>query len=288
MSAGLDRQIFDNAGRPDDEQAIPEGHVDEAVSRAIRNIDHVEEDLPDAPPSQARQPRQRDPLEGIEDRSNSGLLKALLDERDKRQRSETQLERYTRMEQEQATREGRAPISERLFTNPQETLEELRREWTQPLESQLAEMRVNQNFEMAHQRHGANFESAWQAWFEQVRDGKDATTYFGVMNAPNPGEAMVRWHMGQRLWEETGGDLDGYRQRVIDEYRSGGVRSPPPAPPRESNGQFTSRPPAPQLPTSIGRMGSSGRSSPDDDDDLNDGSDAAIFAAARPKSRRGK
>lgn len=288
MSAGLDRQIFSDAGRPEEgEASIAPGHVDEAVSRAIRNIDRPEEELPqDEPqPRQRQQPQQRDPLEGIEDRSNSGLLKALLDERDKRQRSDARAERYAKLEEEQARQNGRVPISERLFTHPQETLDELRREWTQPLESQLAEMRVNQNFQMAHMRHGGNFEQAWQSWYEQVRDGKDATTYFGVMNSPDPGQAMVEWYLRRQLWEETGGDLTAYKQRIIDEYRNGGHRSEPPGPSRAPNGQFASRPQAPPLPTSIGRMGSPGR--PADDDDLdNDGSDAAIFAAARPKRRR--
>jgi hypothetical protein len=115
-----------------------------------------------------------------------------------------------------------------------------------------------------------------------VKDGKDAATYFAVMNSASPGEALVQWYNRATRDREVGDDLDAFRQRVIDEYLGQSGAAPPL--PRSPNGQFQPRPQAQRLPTSISRMGSSGN--PSDDDDTNDGSDAAIFAAARPKHRR--
>ena len=290
MAGGIERQIFEDAGQP--EQATPDTSspsertpVDQAVDDAIREMGRGA----DAP----AQPRERAPqspapggppgLEDVDDKSNAGLLRALLDERDRRQDTARQLERYQTQERERQAREQKPALSERLFSDPDGTLNELRTEWTQPLEQQIAQLMINQDFLAAESRHGDKFRSAWSDWYETVKDGKDAQTYFTVMNSASPGEAMVQWHRRATRDRELGDDdLDAFKQRVIDEYLGNSGAAPPL--PRSPNGQFQPRPQAQRIPTSISRMGSSGN--PSEDDDGNDGSDAAIFAAARPKHRR--
>lgn len=266
-----DRQIFEAAGQPE----IPDDSVDEAFSRTIREQQNEPESpAPSAPPAPTT------PAEPPEDRNN-GLLRALLDERERRQQSEQRAARYEFQERERQAKEQRPKLSEELFTDPDGTLTRLRQEWTSPLEQEIAQLRINQDLQLAHLRHGEGFQKAWEAWYAAVQDGKDASSYFTVMNAASPGEAMVSWFNQQDIVTQVGGDLSAYKQRIIDEYLNQN-------PPRSPNGQFTSRPQAPQpaVPTSISRMGSSA-SARDNDDELNDGTDAAIYAAARP-SRRGE
>lgn len=289
MSSGMDRQIFEDAGRPEEAPDLGGGgpDLDHAVDEAIRGLGRGgSDDLP-SPRPQARQPDKPAPsappgLDGVDDRSNSGLLRALLDERDRRQELKGQLDRYEKEKRDREAREQKPALSERLFTDPDGTIEELKREITAPLQQTIAQMQVNQDFAYAEARHGDTFRAAWAEWYEQVKDGKDATTYFTVMNSQSPGEAMVNWYRRASRDKEVGEDLDAYKQKVIDEYLSGNRLDTSPA--RGPNGQFQPRPQAPRTPTSISRMGSSGN--PSDDEDVNDGTDAAIFAAARPTHRR--
>jgi hypothetical protein len=287
MTGGIERQIFEDSGRPEeaDDVGLGPSNVDQAVDDAIRDLGRGE--MPTAP-VQARTPRDTTPpqsqpgLDGVDDKSNSGLLKALLDERDRRQDAARKLERYEQQEREAKSREQRPALSERLFSDPEGTIEELKREITAPLHQTIAQLQLDQDFSRAEGRHGERFQQAWGEWYETVKDGKDAATYFAVMNSASPGEALVQWYNRATRDREVGDDLDAFRQRVIDEYLGQSGAAPPL--PRSSNGQFQPRPQAQRMPTSISRMGSSGN--PSDDDDTNDGSDAAIFAAARPKHRR--
>jgi hypothetical protein len=283
----LERQIFSDAGQP--EPGIGPDAVDGAVSRSIRALSNQPDDQP--PATSREQPQPGPAIDGVDDRSSAGLLRALLDERERRQDSTRRLEEYQKREREEAAKAGKPDLSEALFTDTPGTLDKLRQEWVQPLQEQIAEMRLNMNFEMGAFKHGELMGEAWQAWVQQVEGGKDATSYFQVMNSASPADAMVDWYKRNRTWTETGGDLDAYKQRVIDEYLAsqgmGGVANGD-GRQRAPDGRFTARPQAPQpqanaAPTSLSRMGA-GASRRDEDED-NDGSDAAIFAAARPKRR---
>jgi hypothetical protein len=278
MAAGIEQQIFQDA-------SIPEDQVDDAVSKTIRD---QESPSPASPPPAPAAPGPSDPFAGEAGDRNGGLLEALLRERERRQEALSEKKQLAEQLERYRKQETKPSINERLFVDPEGTLNELRQEWTSPLQQEIASLRLDHNFSRAQLRHGDTWGEAWKAWYEAVSDGKDAALYFGVLNAQDPGEAMVEWYRRNRLWSETGGDLDAYKQRVIDEYLAaqGGSFEAASDRPRAPNGQFvsTARPPAPQrMPTSISRMGSTGNTG--DDEDLNDGSDAAIFAAARPKSR---
>jgi hypothetical protein len=288
MSGGIERQIFEDSGRPEETEApIAPDRLNDAVSDAIRGLDRGDQDQrPSREPPPATPPS--DGYDG--DRSTSGLLKALLDEREKRQGAESRASRYEQQERDAKAREQKPALSERLFSDPDGTINDLRREIAAPLEQQIQQMALNHDFALANVKYGETFAQAWNAWYEQVKDGKDATTYFTIMNSGSPAETMVQWFRRASRDREVGEDLEAYKQRVIDEYLSGQTGGAPRAAApggRDENGRFTARPQAPRNPTSIGRMGASGVA----DDDLadNDGSDAAIFAAAtRAPPRRRK
>jgi hypothetical protein len=208
-SADLERQIFTDAAQP--EPVIAPEAVDENVSRSIRDLNRSPDDVPPGPRPEARQPAQPGgPDLGLDDRSNAGLLRALLDERERRQGMTQEVERYRQREREAAASQQRPALNERLFTDPEGTLNELRREWTSPLEQQIAQLQINHDLGLASVRHGETFSKAWEAWYEAVKDGRDATTYFTVMNSQSPGEAMVQWYNRNSVFSEIG---DGGRSR---------------------------------------------------------------------------
>src|SRR6266567_7799398 len=110
---GDDREIFDSGNAADDTLDIagtetlapPRTAEDTAVSDAIRQIGRG--DQPAFPPApQQRQPAPNgstqpgDQPGGEEDRSTAGVLRALMDERDKRRTIEDRLKRYETQEQE--------------------------------------------------------------------------------------------------------------------------------------------------------------------------------------------
>ena len=152
MSGGIERQIFEDSGRPDPSEApIAPDRLDDAVSDAIRGLDRGTHDQParrEAPPA----PPPSDGYEG--DRSTSGLLKALLDEREKRQGAESRASRYEQIEREQKAKEQKPAISERLFTDPDGTINDLRQEIAAPLQQQIQQMQLNHDFALASVRYG--------------------------------------------------------------------------------------------------------------------------------------
>jgi hypothetical protein len=236
------------------------------------------------------------------------MLRALLDEREKRQDVARQLERYQTQERERqkAAEDGRAPLSDRLFTDPDTTIAEITRNITGPLEARIESMRVQHDFALAGVRHKEVFADAWAAWFSKVGSGQDADTYFAVMKAPSPGEALVQWYRGEQRNTTIGDDLDAYNARIIREaFEARGLPVPEDlggqpgqqrpeqrfdatrtgAPSRDPSGRFTSSPQAPRLPTATSRMGQSGGGLNDRDED---GSDGAIFDSGRPERGRAR
>lgn len=324
--AGDDRDIFESGSQIEDAHDIGQGAddlpltptrtaEDLAVSDAIRQIGRgASPTLPTAPqqrqpaPQPGAQPSGDLPgADGVEDRSTAGLLRALLDERDKRQRLETQNERYAREERERAQRAEaeRAPLSQRLFEDPDTAISELTRTIAGPLEERLEQMRVQHDFALAGVVHKDVFPDAWAAWYAKVGTGQDPDTYFAIMKAPSPGTALVNWYKGEQRNTTIGDDLDAYNAKVVREaFEAAGIPVPPQyaagdgqqqqpqqrfdaragQPQRDASGRFApSQPQAQRFPTATSRMGQSGGGLSEHDED---GSDAAIFDSGRPE--RGK
>jgi len=135
--ADLDQDIFE-AGEVAPQPAQPSVDESTAVRDAIKGLQReggrespqAREPGPQAPPQ---------PSHGVEDQSPAGILKALLDERDKRQGLEGQLRRYQTWEQEQAKRakESETPFDQRFFSQPQQELESFVAERITPIEQRI-------------------------------------------------------------------------------------------------------------------------------------------------------
>lgn len=325
--AGEDREIFSDAlvddenananpGGADDQPLVQTRTAeDQAVSDAIRQIGRgVQPSIPTAPQQRqpapgGAQPGAQPGGEGPEDRSTAGLLRALLDERERRQGLEGRLSRFETQEQERRRTEeaARVPLHERIFSEPDAAIAELTQQITGPLEQRIEQMRVQHDFALAGVRHADTFTDAWAAWFNKVGDGKDPETYFKIMKAPSPGEALVQWFKGEQRNSTIGDDLDAYNAKVVREaFEAQGLPVPPQyadaaggaaaqqpqprfdaragQPQRDASGRFApSQPQAQRFPTATSRMGQSGGGLADHDED---GSDSAIFDSGRPE--RGK
>lgn len=84
----------------------------------------------------------------------------------------------------------------------------------------LQTMRLENAMARAQDRYGdETFGEAYLHLMNSAQSG-DAASYARVMNAPDPGEAIMQWHNERRLLQETGGDPNAYRQRIAGELRS--------------------------------------------------------------------
>jgi hypothetical protein len=179
----------------------------------------------------------------------------------------------------------------RFFSDPQGVLQEV----TQNFAQQLATVQLDSDLKLAEIRHGSDvFKTAFEAYMGAVGDGNNFPLYQRVMSAPSPGEEIMRWHRENTLLQETGGDIEAFRQRireqVLQELQGGGQAGQPSGraaaaqdAPRRENGQFAPRHEV-RLPTATSRMNGSQVSG---NEDLEDGSDDAIFDAGRaPRTRR--
>jgi hypothetical protein len=291
MAGGEDQDIFEAGETPD--VAAPETPLDDsqAVKDGIREMQREG-------PSRDRErspPPQPQPQHGADAQSPGGILRDLLDERDRRQGLERQLQRYQEQEREAQRRakENEVPFEQRFFSEPQKELQAYLDQRTQPIEMRVQNLAADFDMRIARMNHGPVFDEAFQNWFDQVGDMSrpDPQTYFAIMNSPSPGEAIMEWFGDRRTRSEisSAGGLDGYRAKIEQEILAQYGLAPRPAPTnggggdrdRDDQGRFAPRQEV-RLPTSLARMGSAGRGTPNL---AEDGSDAAIYDSGRPERR---
>jgi hypothetical protein len=84
---------------------------------------------------------------------------------------------------------------------------------------------IDMSFADAHDAHGKAFEDAFRNLQDAVNGG-DAALKARIINAPNPGKALMRWHRDQTALKEIGGDFESYRKRIADETRTAALADP--------------------------------------------------------------
>lgn len=137
----------------------------------------------------------------------------------------------------------------------------------------------------AHDEHGKDFETAYSTLTQLDRNDPAArVTVQKIMNAPNPGKALMRWHKDQVAIKEVGGDVAGFKTRIAAETREALKKDPEFRKQlleelrAEASGEDTGEPArtVTRLPRSLNqaRGGGAGQLP---DRRLMDGSDAAIF-----------
>lgn len=136
-----------------------------------------------------------------------------LSEREKRQAAERRAEeaeiQLRRLSQrQQQPRQQEKPID--LLENPDGYAAALENR----ISRQLLARHLNASFEEAHEQHGEAFSTAYGALLRAVEDGDHALRE-RIANAGNPGRALMRWHQEREAIREIGGDLQGYRKKLL-------------------------------------------------------------------------
>lgn len=295
--ADLEQDVFDAGASeatpsdlaPADQQSVltPQPAEARAVSDAITSLRGP---VPQygVQPTPPQKPQPADP---DDEPVKSGMLKRLLDERSARQQLEATVRDLQRKEQERAAQQAQPKAEDLLFSDPDKFISQAEQRY----EKKIADVQLNFDMQLASMRHGPAFDAAWQHFYASCQNGADPVSYFRVMNARSPGEEMVRWFHERRLMHETGGNLDAYRQRVLQEalqnpefmaqLQQQGGTPPQQQRPRGEDGRFQQAPQQPRqevrLPTSLSRMnGSRGMPAASE---VEDGSEEAIFDAGRSR-----
>jgi hypothetical protein len=296
--ADLEQDVFDAGSAPEPAPSVDTSSVSPqpAEARAVSDaITSLRGPVPQYG-TQPTPPPQPQPQNPDDQPVKAGMLRDLFQERETRQRLEAQVREMQRKEQERAAQQTQPKTEDTLFSDPDRFVRDIESR----NEKKLANIQLNFDMQLASMRHGPAFDHAWQHFYASCEGGKDPVSYFRVMNARSPGEEMVRWFHERRLMHETGGNLDAYRQRVLQEalqnpeflaqlQQQGGMRPPPqqqPQPARGEDGRFVPQQQPRQevrLPTSLSRMnGSRGMPAAGE---VEDGSEEAIFDAGRSRPR---
>jgi len=288
----LEQDVFDAGSAPEPAPSVDTSSVSPqpAEARAVSDaITSLRGPVPQYG-TQPTPPSRPQPPENPDDQPvKAGMLRDLFNEREVRQKLEAQVREMQRKEQERAAQQSQPKAEDTLFSDPDKFVQEIESRH----EKKLANIQLNFDMQLASMRHGPMFDHAWQHFYASCQNGADPVSYFRVMNARSPGEEMVRWFNERRLMHETGGNLDAFRERVIQEYlqQQGGVMPPQQQPQQQQpargeDGRFVPQQQPRQevrLPTSLSRMnGSRGMPAAGE---VEDGSEEAIFDAGRARPR---
>src|SRR6188768_1263240 len=296
--ADLEQDVFDAGSAPEPAPSVDTSTVSPqpAEARAVSDaITSLRGPVPNYGVQPTPPPRPQPP-NADDEPVKAGMLRDLFQERETRQRLEAQVREMQRKEQERAAQQAQPKTEDMLFTDPDKFVKDIETRH----ERKLANIQLNFDMQLASMRHGPMFDHAWQHFYASCQNGADPVSYFRVMNARSPGEEMVRWFNERRLMHETGGNLDAYRQRILEEalqnpeylarlQQQGGMMQRPgqqqPQPARGDDGRFVPQQQSRQevrLPTSISRLnGSRGMPAASE---VEDGSEEAIFDAGRSRS----
>lgn len=90
-----------------------------------------------------------------------------------------------------------------------------------PVQQALMAQREYTSRMIATEKHGEEAVSAaYQAMAAKLRTDPNAQfEYQRIMQSPHPYGALVGWHQQQSTLSEIGGDLKGYRERILSEER---------------------------------------------------------------------
>jgi hypothetical protein len=148
-------------------------------------------------------------------------LTELLNEREKRQNYERELERYRAEERRRAEEAARKPAPD-MFGDPDAWQSHLReenqrvlREQSEAFNQQLLQVRLNTDEQMTRMRYATEFDPAMD-WFKGVVQ-QNRGLYDQVMQAPSPHTAMVEMYKRESVLKEVGTDPAAYRQKLRDE-----------------------------------------------------------------------
>lgn len=169
---------------------------------------------------QVEEQSQPEPEPEPERESHRVPLVELLNEREKRQAEQRRAEILA--QQIEQLRQQIQPPQQQIpdqFADPQayNNYWEQRFQQQQAQFNQLAQnMRAENSLARAHDKHGDVFEKAYQAVMDRAQQG-DRQAAQMIVNAPDPGTAMVAWYKREQTLSTVGDDPQAFTQRVLEE-----------------------------------------------------------------------
>jgi hypothetical protein len=152
---------------------------------------------------------------------------------------------------------------------------------------QIKDQRINISMELSRTRHGATFDAAFGALKSLDANNPDNRQLVQrLIDAPNPGEAVVTWHKRNEALREVGDDPTAYKAKIAEDTRKALMADP------EFRKQLVAelrgeamtgdngRPRTTvKLPASLNRAGGNNTRAPNDME-MFDGSESATFNSA--------
>ncbi len=117
-----------------------------------------------------------------------------------------------------------------IFENPTGFVDGIRKEIRTELNGVLNTVRqnaVSMSFELAHVKHKDAFDNAMAAVNKlNPQNPADREIVQSIYNAPNPGEALVKWHKRNETLAKVGDDPDAFAERIRKEEREAILKDP--------------------------------------------------------------
>lgn len=212
----------------------------------------------------------------------------LREEADARRAAERERDEWRRRFDEQFARQppppkAEAPKRSDLFEKPSDFVQEEIRPLLDPVQQQVAEQNEYWSRQHAIMRHGdEKVLAAYGALQTAIRGGDpEAFAHYNnrIMKSIDPYGEIMRWHAAREVMTTVGGDLNAYRQKLLDDalkdpefqkraYEQWRGQA-------TANGNAVNRPVVPKLP-SIGKVGAAAPAQEADDNM----SDEELFHAA--------
>ncbi|MET4628437.1 hypothetical protein ABIB83_005470 [Bradyrhizobium sp. I1.8.5] len=176
-----------------------------------------------------------------------------------------------------------------LFENPSGFVQQELKPYLENIHTQFQMQREAMSLDFALQRHGEEKVGFARQALEQGMQRGDPhawSTYQRAMGSHDPYGVIVKWHQDGETLRNIGGDLDGYRKRILEEaladpeYRARVIEAAKGQ--AAANGQHVARPVKPAVASpSLGNIGAGGG-----DAQVVEPSDAELFRAATQAKRR--
>lgn len=215
LEGGEDDRALFSAATAEKEPELPKVEAEEPDDEIEVEAGPADTPVP-IEPGQVEPPRQRSPRIPLSEH---------LAEREKRQAAEaknaaleaasTQRDRdladmQRRIAELSQPKEPAAPID--IFADPDGYAKAMEQRFEQRLQARL----VDGSFAEAHEQHGPTFEAAY-ANLQRLALNGDTRLRDQIVNSPNPGKALMRWHRDQEAIRTIGGDLDAFKKKLRDE-----------------------------------------------------------------------
>jgi len=215
-------QSGDPNGTPEDvdtfEQFAPleMGAGEAAVEQPVEQPSEAQAKAPAETPAQAEQPSAQ-PVAGQQAQEDAHRvpLRELLDERDKRQALQRQIEELRRQVQPKE-----APKAPEFWEQPEGNIDHRVQQAVQPLVQELIMQREQTSRALAAIQYGEDtVNEAYKDLETRIQSGDPVARfdYQRVMAQPNQYAALVQLHQQRKALNEIGNDPNAYREKLLSE-----------------------------------------------------------------------